>query len=78
MKRTLLDLMDLNFEARILWLELSSPHSERLQEIGFHPGRTVRLVARAPLGGPRVYQVGSTLMALRHEEAECAVIELLP
>jgi ferrous iron transport protein A len=42
-----------------------------LHELGFIPGETVRLMARAPGGDPLVIRVGSSTFALRMAEAAC-------
>lgn len=47
-----------------------------LQELGFIPGETVRLMARAPGGDPLVVRVGASTFALRVAEAAC--IEISP
>lgn len=47
------------------------PVAARLDELGFVPGATVRVVARGPLGGePIAVQLGATRFALRRSEAE--------
>lgn len=50
--------------------------SRRLRELGFVPGESVRVVARAPLGGdPLLVQVGFTRFALRRSEAARIEVE---
>ena len=45
--------------------------ARRLRDLGFVAGETVRVVARAPLGGdPLLVQVGYTRFALRRAEAD--------
>lgn len=44
---------------------------ERLYEIGFLPGETLVFLGRAPFGGPWLFEVRGTTVALRDEEAEC-------
>jgi ferrous iron transport protein A len=45
--------------------------ARRLRDLGFVTGETVRVVARAPLGGdPMLVQVGFTRFALRRAEAD--------
>lgn len=45
--------------------------ANRLNELGFVAGETVRLITRAPFGGdPILVQVGFTRFALRLAEAE--------
>jgi ferrous iron transport protein A len=41
----------------------------RLGELGFLPGERVRLLARAPFGGPLAIRLGSGTFALRRDEA---------
>ncbi|NKZ37641.1 MULTISPECIES: FeoA family protein [Oleiagrimonas] len=44
--------------------------ARRLRDLGFVEGESVRVVARAPLGGdPMLVQVGYTRFALRRNEA---------
>ncbi|MBB5205727.1 ferrous iron transport protein A [Inhella inkyongensis] len=51
--------------------------AQQLQDLGFEPGETVRVLRRAPWGGdPLVVQVGATRFALRRAEAAC--VELQP
>ena len=48
---------------------------ERLKEMGFYPGLEIELVGRAPFGGPLIFRFGNTVLALRNEEAECAITQ---
>ena len=43
----------------------------RLQELGFIPGSTVRLVARGAFGGAMAFQVFGSTIALRRADATC-------
>jgi len=45
--------------------------SQRLQELGFTPGATVRLVAKAAFGGAMAFQVRGSTIALRRADAAC-------
>ena len=49
--------------------------SERLKEMGLHQGLEIEMIGRAPFGGPILFQFGNTVLALRIEEAECAIIQ---
>lgn len=50
--------------------------ANRLNELGFVAGETVRLISRAPFGGdPILVQVGFTRFALRLAEAERVVVD---
>lgn len=44
---------------------------ERLYEMGFLPGETVRLAGKVAFGGPWVIEVRGMTVALREKEAEC-------
>ena len=46
----------------------------RLNELGFTPGATVRLVAKAALGGAMAFEVRGSTIALRR--ADAAFIEI--
>ena len=48
---------------------------ERLKEMGLHEGLEVQAVGQAPFGGPLLFRFGNTVLALRSEEAKCALIE---
>lgn len=50
--------------------------AQRLNELGFVKGETVRLITRAPFGGdPILVQVGFTRFALRLSEAQRIVVQ---
>ncbi|RYZ84012.1 MAG: ferrous iron transport protein A [Proteobacteria bacterium] len=49
---------------------------ERLHEMGLHRGQSIRTVGRAPLRGPLLIQFGTSLLALRAEEAACTLIKV--
>jgi ferrous iron transport protein A len=50
-------------------LELANDLSQRLMELGFLPGNEVTLGRRAPGGGPSVYRVDGSEVALRSDTA---------
>lgn len=50
---------------------------ERLKEMGLHQGLELEPVGRAPFGGPLLFRFGSTVLALRTEEAACTLIQAL-
>lgn len=43
----------------------------RLQELGFTPGATVRLIARGAFGGALACQIRGSMIALRRADASC-------
>lgn len=44
---------------------------ERIQELGIRHGSVLKLLHAAPFGGPKLFQTGSSLLALRAEELAC-------
>lgn len=42
---------------------------QRLSEIGFWPGKSIKLVLSAPFGDPLAFEVDNTVIALRKDEA---------
>lgn len=50
-------------------LDLPDDVAQRLMEMGFLPGHVVVPARRAPGGGPRVFQVDGSEVALRKETA---------
>lgn len=66
--------MATNQEASILRVGGHSSLSQRLQELGFTPGATVRLVAKAAFGGAMAFQVRGSTIALRRSDAACVEI----
>jgi Fe2+ transport system protein FeoA len=69
--QTTLTLADLRSGQRCIVdrLELPEELARRLMELGFLPGNEVSLGRRAPGGGPRVFRVDGSEVALRRETA---------
>jgi ferrous iron transport protein A len=44
---------------------------ERMHELGLRIGVQLKFVRQAPFGGPFLFQVSTTLLALREEELAC-------
>jgi ferrous iron transport protein A len=59
-------------------LELPDDIARRLMELGFLPGHEVIPARRAPGGGPRVFRVDGSEVALRHETAARVFIRRNP
>ncbi len=56
---------------RIHWRDADDPVARRLDELGFVPGESVRVIGRGPVGRePVAVQVGHTRFALRKQEAQ--------
>ena len=51
------------------WLDLPEDISRRLMELGFLPGNAIIPGKRAPGGGPRVFRVDGSEVALRDDTA---------
>ena len=64
-------LADLPTGQRCILDHLDLPHevAQRLMELGFLPGAEIVPARRAPGGGPRVFRVDGSEVALRHETA---------
>lgn len=73
--KTLADLKLAHQKATISGFTGDSHFCDRLKELGIHLGVEVIFVGGAPLGGPRLFRFGNTVLALRKEEAACAIIQ---
>nr|MBI1230823.1 ferrous iron transport protein A [Cytophagales bacterium] len=52
-----------------------SPYSINFLEIGLLPGKQIRVIQRAPFGGPIAFLVDGHMMALRISEAELIQVQ---
>jgi ferrous iron transport protein A len=59
-------------------IELPDDIARRLMELGFLPGNEIVLGRRAPGGGPRVYRVDGSEVALRQDLASCLYVRRDP
>jgi Fe2+ transport system protein FeoA len=55
--------------ARVAAIDAPDPLATRLADLGFCPGTAVRVVRRAPLGDPVLYELRGYRLALRRGEA---------
>lgn len=55
--------------AAIVAVEAPEAVATRLADLGFLPGTRVRILRRAPLGDPRVYEIRGIRLCLRRREA---------
>ena len=69
-----LDRLSPGQSATVTALHLTGRMRQRLQDLGFIPGASVRAVLQSPLGDPIAYQVLDTVIALRKQDA--AFIEI--
>lgn len=44
---------------------------ERMRELGLRAGVQLKFIRQAPFGGPYLFQLSTTLLALREEELAC-------
>ena len=56
--------------AIIVDVDASGPQGQRLLDLGFVPNTPIRVLRRAPLGDPSVYDVRGTRFCLRRTEAK--------
>jgi ferrous iron transport protein A len=54
---------------RVLRVDTSAPAGRRLLELGFVPQTPLRVLRRAPLGDPAVYELRGYRICLRDEDA---------
>lgn len=47
---------------------------ERLHEMGLRAGTSLTILGRAPFGGPLLVRFKTSFLALRSEEAQCAIV----
>ena len=72
--RTLYDLPR-GASAVVVRIDGSGPLKQRLMEMGFVRGATVRAEQTAPMGDPRAYAVGDYRLSLRNQEARAVYVE---
>jgi ferrous iron transport protein A len=63
--------------AQVEGVDAAGPIGQRLLDLGFLPGTEVRLVRRAPLGDPSLYELRGTQLCLRRGEAARVRVRLL-
>ena len=56
--------------ATVIDVDATSPQGQRLLDLGFVPDTVIRVVKRAPLGDPVVYDLRGTRLCLRRTEAK--------
>ena len=80
MKEDVLSLDQIQDKARCLEItDFKGPADlvERLYEIGLRKGMQLQYFGRAPFIGPFLYRAGSTMYALRPEEAACTQVRVI-
>ena len=59
-------------------IDISSPDSDRLLDMGFVPGTQVKALRKAPMGDPTTFLVRGYQIGLRSSEARLVHIDLHP
>jgi ferrous iron transport protein A len=75
---SILNLKTSQQRAIVLALHGEAELVSRLQELGVRIGSEVSVVGRAPFNGPILVRLGTTVVALREEEALCLQIKINP
>ena len=65
-------------EAVIVSMDAPGPIGRRLQDLGLLPGTPIRLIRRAPLGDPSIYELRGYRLCLRKSECDLVVARALP
>jgi Fe2+ transport system protein FeoA len=63
---------------RVHAVAAEAPLATRLADLGFCPGTEVRVVRRAPLGDPVLYELRGYQIALRRREASLVRVRRTP
>ncbi len=66
-----LDAFGVDQRGTIVSIDAEEGLYHRLAALGLRPGKKVRLLRRAPFGGPLQVRVGMTEVMLRPREAQC-------
>ena len=74
----LLDAFRVEERGTIVSIEAQESLYHRLAALGLRPGKKLRLLRRAPFGGPLQIRVGMTEVMLRPREARCVRIAREP
>jgi ferrous iron transport protein A len=64
-------------EARVLTVEVDAAQRRRLLDLGLVPGTRISVESRSPLGDPTAYLVLGATVALRREQSERILVELV-
>ncbi len=72
---TTLDKLPLNRQGKIVDLRCNGDIRRRMLDLGIIPGTSIIPVLKSPSGDPRAFEVRSTLLAIRDENAREILIE---
>jgi ferrous iron transport protein A len=62
--------------AEVVAVDPACQAAKRLLDLGFTPGTKIRVVRRAPLGDPMVYELRGMRLCLRRSEADWVRVSL--
>ncbi|MFC4871428.1 FeoA family protein [Negadavirga shengliensis] len=63
-------------EEKIIDSVNESPISINFLEMGILPGKTIKLISKAPFSGPKAFLIGGSIIALRRSEAVLIQLKL--
>ncbi|HAE40807.1 MAG TPA: hypothetical protein DCG57_19555 [Candidatus Riflebacteria bacterium] len=80
MVRTTVSLAELpeGSTATIRDIDSLSPTSQRLLDMGFVPGTSIRAVKKAPMGDPTTFEIRGYQVGLRRSESSLIDVEIMP
>jgi ferrous iron transport protein A len=64
-------------QAQIIGFETDSDYASQLESLGLIPGTKLQVGRVAPFGDPIEIRIRGYALALRRQEAECLVLEVL-
>lgn len=67
--------LPLGYATELVELQGEALLTERLMDMGFHPGVELEIVGRMPFSGPLIIRVEASFLALREEEALCLKVQ---
>ncbi len=57
-------------------IDTKSPTAQRLLDLGFVPGTTIKAMKRAPMGDPTTFEIRGYQLGLRRSESEIVEVEI--
>lgn len=72
-----LQTLDRATQGQIVHIDGDTSFSDRLKSLGFIPGSSVSLFAKAAFGGPLSFEIQNTKIALRREDAAKVMVSIL-
>lgn len=71
-----LDKLPLNSYGKIVSLNCVGPIQRRLLDLGLIKNTPIKAILKSPLGDPTAYEVRSSTIALRKEDAKLIICEI--